>query len=321
MTRLLRAELRRLLARRAVVVLLLVGVAFTTVATAGLLWTQRPLTDAEAATAQTRLDRVMKPSSLERIERDIAQCEKAPARFAGPGFRCEDLRPQLKEFADRSVLEPRTVRGALLPSITFVLALLALLAGTTYVGAEYASGSMSNLLLFEARRTRVWAAKTGAVAATVALYAAALLAVAVAVTLTAAVAWSDPPWSGTRSWYAAYAVVRGVVVVVAAGVVGVVGTLALRSTVATVGLTLGYALVGETSVRGALPQVQQWLVGNQLLSFLRGRLVIRDYSDFSGRGRPDTTVLHLQTSAYYLGALMLVLLVVSLLTFRRRDLA
>jgi ABC-2 type transport system permease protein len=179
---------------------------------------------------------------------------------------------------------------------------------------------MSNLLLFEPRRGRVWAAKVAAVLLVTTAFATLVIGTAMAVAFSAAIAWSDASWSTTQGWYAAYLTVRGITVVVATGVVGVALTLALRATIATVGLALGYALVGETLLRAvAQARVEPWLLTSNLGAFLRGRLVLRDYSDFEGRGRPDATVLHLQTSAYYLGALLLALLVASWLTFRRRD--
>ena len=44
-----------------------------------------------------------------------------------------------------------------------VVTLLLVLAGTTFAGHDWNSGSMSNQLLFEPRRARVWVAKGGVV--------------------------------------------------------------------------------------------------------------------------------------------------------------
>jgi ABC-type transport system involved in multi-copper enzyme maturation permease subunit len=89
---------------------------------------------------------------------------------------------------------------------------------------------------------------------------------------------------------------------------------------ATVGLALGYVLVGEALLRAVAQQsVEKWLLTSHLFAFLQGKVRLVSYEDFARR--PDVTVLHLQTSALYLGVLLLVLLVVSLLTFRRRDIA
>lgn len=319
--RLLLAEVRRLLARRAVVILLVTGFVLSVVVSGAVLWNGRPIRADDLAAAQAQLEQSFGPRALQQMERDVAQCEENPRRYGGgPGFDCEQIRPQAEDFIGREVLEPRSLRDYLLIPLTLLLGLLSLIAGTTFVGAEYASGSMSNLLLFEPRRGRVWAAKVAAVLVVTTAFAVLVLGIAMLVSFTAAVAWSDVSWTGTDSWHAAYATARGIAVVVASAVVGVAMTLALRATIATVGLVLGYALVGETLLRAVAQQaVEPWLLGSHLVAFLQGRLVLRDYSEVTGRGRPDVTVLHVQTSAYYLGALLLALLLVTWVTFRRRD--
>lgn len=319
--RLLLAEVRRLLARRAVVILLVTGFVLSVVVSGAVLWNGRPIGADDLAAAQAQLEQSFGPRALQQMERDVAQCEENPRRYGGgPGFDCEQIRPQAEDFIGREVLEPRSLRDYLLIPLTLLLGLLSLIAGTTFVGAEYASGSMSNLLLFEPRRGRVWAAKVAAVLVVTTAFAVLVLGIAMLVSFTAAVAWSDVSWTGTDSWHAAYATARGIAVVVASAVVGVAMTLALRATIATVGLVLGYALVGETLLRAVAQQaVEPWLLSSHLVAFLRGRLVLRDYSEVTGRGRPDVTVLHVQTSAYYLGALLLALLLVTWVTFRRRD--
>ena len=56
-----------------------------------------------------------------------------------------------------------------------VLAILMMLAGTTFAGHDWASGSVSNQLLFEPRRPLVWAAKGAVVTALAGLFAAAVV--------------------------------------------------------------------------------------------------------------------------------------------------
>jgi ABC-type transport system involved in multi-copper enzyme maturation permease subunit len=306
---LLLAELRRMLSRRAVVVLLVAGLVFTALVAGGVAWDGRPISSGDVAAAQ------------EQIDRDIALCEENPRRYGrGPNFECADAMGQPADYIYRQVLTPGAVLESSLLPLTLVLSLLALLIGTTFVGAEWTSGSLSNLLLFEPRRSMVWVAKLLAVAVVVTAFAAVVLGTAVAASLAAAYAWSDVEWTSTRGWDAAYATLRSISVVGAVAVVGVAMTLALRSTMATVGLALGYVLVGEALLRAVAQQsVEKWLLTSHLFAFLQGKVRLVSYEDFARR--PDVTVLHLQTSALYLGVLLLVLLVVSLLTFRRRDIA
>ena len=302
------AELRRLLARRAVALLLVAGLVLAALVTAAVAWDGRPVSGSERALGE------------EQYQQELAACEENPRRYGGGrGFECADAVMPPEAYSYRQVLSTEAVLDGLLPSLTTLLGLVALIIGTTFVGAEWVSGSMSNLLLFEPRRGRVWLAKVVVVAVVGTAFATLVLGLAIAGSLAAAISWSDASWGSTRSWYAAYSILRGIIVVVAIAVVGVAITLALRSTIATVGLAFGYAMVGEAMLRAINREaVEPWLLSSHMVAFLNGELKL--YGDSFAR-RPEVTVLHLQTSALYLGALMLVLLVVSWLTFRRRDIA
>jgi ABC-type transport system involved in multi-copper enzyme maturation permease subunit len=302
------AELRRLLARRAVALLLVAGLVLAALVTAAVAWEGRPVSGSERALGE------------EQYQQELAACEENPRRYGGGrGFECADAVMPPEAYSYRQVLSTEAVLDGLLPSLTTLLGLVALIVGTTFVGAEWVSGSMSNLLLFEPRRGRVWLAKVVVVAVVGTAFATLVLGLAIAGSLAAAISWSDASWGSTRSWYAAYSILRGIIVVVTIAVVGVAITLALRSTIATVGLAFGYAMVGEAMLRAINREaVEPWLLSSHMVAFLNGELKL--YGDSFAR-RPEVTVLHLQTSALYLGALMLVLLVVSWLTFRRRDIA
>ena len=80
-------------------------------------------------------------------------------------------------FVSRSELRLRRERcaGPGLGVVTILMGLL-MLVGTTFAGADWNSGSMSNQLLFEPRRARVWLAKGGAVLALALTTSAVLLA-------------------------------------------------------------------------------------------------------------------------------------------------
>ncbi len=305
---LLLAEVRRLLSRRAVVLLLVAGLVLTALVTAAVAWEGRPISESERSFGQ------------EQYRQELAACEENPRRYGGGrGFECADAVMPAEAYTYRQVLTPDGVLNDLLLTMSTLLGLVALVIGTTFVGAEWVSGSMSNLLLFEPRRGRVWLAKVVAVAVVATAFTTLVLGLALAGSLAAAVSWSESSWGSTRSWYAAYSILRGISVVVAIAVVGVALTLALRSTIATVGLAFGYVLAGEAMLRAINREaVEPWLLSSHMLAFLSGELKL--YGDSFTR-RPEVTVLHLQTSAIYLGALMLVLLVVSWLTFRRRDIA
>ena len=78
---------------------------------------------------------------------------------------CEDMTlPQPDWFGTRPTLsldDERSGGSGLV--VATILAMLLLLLGATFAGHDWNSGSMSNQLLFEPRRARVWAAKAVAV--------------------------------------------------------------------------------------------------------------------------------------------------------------
>lgn len=311
--RLLASELRRFGSRRACVLLLVLGAVLTVVLVGANIFDRRPLDGAEY---QAAVQRAEAEAQSTMVQREYQKCLEDPRRY-GPRMDCDDLLPRAEWYVDRPILEPLPLIDDLTVPITAALVFVALLAGTTFVGAEFSSGSMSNVLLFEPRRWRVWAAKLGATA----LVVSAAAAIAVIDCLGAVVlfgqAWTDVTLSDTQWGYLAYRAARMVVLATAAGVLGAAVTAALRSTIATVGLAVGYLVVGEAILRGIAAQVTiPWLASNHAIAFLQGRFVLRIYTDDV---RPDVYRFALQESAIYLGVAMAVVLVVSYVVFRRRD--
>ena len=119
-----------------------------------------------------------------------------------------------------------------------------ILVGTTYAGADWATGSMSNQLLFEPRRLRVWATKALTAFLVCGVAAGVLLgAFWVALSLTAdarGIATATPVLEQIR-WMTA----RGVALAALGGLGGYALTMLLRHTVGTLALLFVYAAGGE----------------------------------------------------------------------------
>ena len=106
--------------------------------------------------------------------RRIERCVDDPEPYGVPRGRpdrqaaCESYILPHRRAVPR-LRRPRPRRGARATpgsAVAVVVGLIALLLGTTFVGHDWNTGSMSNQLLFETRRLRVWAAKALAVALT-----------------------------------------------------------------------------------------------------------------------------------------------------------
>lgn len=314
-------ELTRLVTRRSIVVILLAAVVLAVLLVGSAAYATRPPNGTEQAAAEQMLAR---QSQLDDAE--YQRCLKDPQQYygdlAGPSD-CEDLRPSLAWFLPRPALslddEVRN-RGRLL---VVLLAGVGILVGATFVGADWASGSLSNQLLFEPRRTRLWLVKAAAVVLGVVVFSTVVLA-AFWGSLAALSAARDLPVA-SDTWALVLATAgRGLALVAATGLGGFALTVALRSTVGTLGLLFGYAVVGE-GLAASLPvtKMTQWSVSNNLLAFVHRGVEVYDRSlcaDTVGRCA-SRYVLPLWHGAAYLGALLVVAVVVSLVTFRRRDIS
>ncbi len=120
-------------------------------------------------------------------------------------------------------------------AVVTVLALLLMLAGTTFIGHDWNSGSMSNQLLFESRRGRIWAAK--ALVVTLAAFVVAAVVSSAYWLLLWAVARSRDLPSGTGLLVDSLQFgLRGALFAAGAALAGFALTMLFRSTVATIGV-------------------------------------------------------------------------------------
>ncbi|NYJ01719.1 hypothetical protein HNR19_002417 [Nocardioides thalensis] len=248
MTRLLRVELARFVARRAVLVLLGLAILIPgVIGVATVINTEPPPAD-KLARAEARAER---EAEKPRSQRQLQRCIDTPEEW-GVNPEIDDVEDVCAEqvlpradwyvYWDELALEEEREEGSGFV-VVLVLAVLMLIAGTTFAGHDWASGSVSNQLLFEPRRVRVWTAK-------------AVVVTAVAGALTAAVV--------TAYWLLLAAVVRsrdiavpdgllldclqsgwrGAGVAAAAGLAGYALTMLFRSTVAALGILLAVCVTG-----------------------------------------------------------------------------
>lgn len=323
--RLFLLELTRLRWRRAVVVLLAGCALATVVVLAGTAWTSRPVSDAELHHAQEQAQR---EAERPYMRRQIEHCERTPRRFGvQDAARCETrLEPRAEWYLSRNPLDMHSVmRNSSLGVITVLLGLL-MLVGTTFAGADWSSGSMSNQLLFEPRRLRVWAAKGLAVLALAMVTSAVLLAAFWGAMAALAAAWDVTTRPETVDMIV-HSSLRAVPLIGAAALGAYAVTMLFRSTVFTLGAMFA-VVVGATIVMGLLGISEAWFPNKNLGAVLWDGS--RYYVDppnacFGPGGQPeglDCRQLHpisLWTAVRNLGVLLVVAVAASLVAFRRRD--
>src|SRR5690606_8266356 len=174
---LFRAEWRRLFKRRITVgtllgVVVVLGLVAGGIANSNQKIGPEALAEAEAA-AQAEYEEQLRWHE-ETIDDQVAQCreEQAAAEAAGEpspwgeGFDCEMLRewvPVREDFQAEWYLPPtfsfRDGFESMIGVFAAILALFGFLVGASFVGAEWRSGGMMNLLLWQPRRLRVLGTK------------------------------------------------------------------------------------------------------------------------------------------------------------------
>lgn len=323
MKRLLHTELTRLRWRRAVLVLMLLALALPLLLLAGEAWNTRPISEADLAQAQVEIDAMNAEN-----ERYIAECLDDPESYGIDPERaeqeCEGMyaAPTPEEWLFRPTLDLASVReGAGLALVT-ILALVAGVVGTTFVGHDWASGSMSNQLLFEPRRARVWLAKALAVVlGTVVVAAVSILLFWAGAALVAQVRdieTSADTWSQILATQA-----RGLVLIGSVGLGGYALTTLLRSTVASLGVLFGAVVVSSMLLAILLGvNAERWLLPTNVFAFVLGGYDYYTGNEVSCDADGNCTGmsrLHTGQAAIYLACLVVPTVVASLWSFRRRD--
>lgn len=324
MNRLVRVELARLRWRRAVLILLLLSIVIPALIGVVRLWDTRPVSEAEIAD-------IAAASTTE-----VAECVAHPRRY---GIRTQDPVRREARCTD-AIVGWQTYRQPLSLAaergggsgigVVAVLTTLLLLAATTFVGHDWNSGSMSNQLLFEARRGRIWTAKAIAVTS-LALVLAAVVSTAYWLAIWAAMRIRDlPVLDGSLADSLRYGL-RGAGFAAAAALGGYALTMLFRSTVATVGVLFGVAVAGGILV-ATLGIGEQWQPQKNVAAVVKnGTTYYVDPPDscfFGPRQEPvqeesacdSERDLTLWRGVGYYGSALVVAVGASVISFRRRDL-
>lgn len=323
MRRLLGVELTRVRSRRLVWLLLLLGYGITLLAVGATVYDSRPLGAPELARAEALAER---EAQRPYVQRDLARCERNPERFGGSDFDCAELRPTADWFLQRQQLDLAEVAPEILVPTTVLFAVLALLIGATTIGADWAAGSLSTHLVFEPRRTRVYVSRVLAVAAWSALAAAVALLVVLGTLAVFAATWGTYDVSGAFAERLGWQVLRGLLGVAAAGMAGFAIAMGARHTAATLGIVVGYFLVGELLLRSLWPSAEKLLLSNHVAAWLLGRhqAFIFDESRCGPMGGGDCSITFnfgQATAGWYLAGLTAVALLGAWALFNRRDVA
>ncbi|HEX6485698.1 MAG TPA: hypothetical protein VF012_03230 [Nocardioidaceae bacterium] len=321
--RLLLVELNRFRSRRAIALMLLAAMLLAALFAFTTIWDTRPVSAADVARAEAQVER---DKSSRWFKQELARCESNPEEYNGDGATATDcaesMTPRPEWYLERRQLVLDEVRHGSGIGLVVLLAGIMVIIGTTFAGADWASGSMSNQLLFEPRRAKVWLAKATAVFVGAAVASAVILTAFWAALFVAAEVRGISTGATVQEAIRAEAF-RGVLLAGFGALGAYALTMLLRHTVGTVAVLFAYAIAG-TAVIAALPisGVGRWSVGNNVTAWLQDGYEFYDgtIACSPGAGGCEQMVkMTLEQGATYLGVTLAVVAVASLLLFRRRD--
>lgn len=321
--RLVVVELSRFRSRRAIALMLLAAALLAALMAVTTVWDTRPVSAAEMAHAQAQADQ---ETANPDFKRELKRCQDDPEGYNGPGTTADQcaqmMTPRAENFLNRNPLSLDQVQDEAGVGAMLLIAGIMVIVGTTFAGADWASGSMSNQLLFEPRRSKIWLAKGAAV------FLGTLVATAVIMTAFWAVMFLVADARGIVTGATVQESIRAMVgrgvLLAGLGALGAFAlTMLLRHTVGTLAALFAYA-VGGTAVIAALPitGAGRWSVGNNVSAWLYNGYKYYDNTLPCPRlsdGCDQSVHMSLAQGAGYLGVMLAVVMVASALLFRRRD--
>ena len=316
---LLRAEVLRLRSRRFVRFLLVLG--FAGVAAVGIgEFTSHERPDAAAISAAKENAALQTQSCVEQMKNDPnTDPNMTPANLD------QMCQTSYEFFFSKTPFVEKDDLPAVASALAAGMAALLFLVGTTSGGADWAAKTMPALLFWKPRRARVLLTKLGVV-----------LGLAVAVAVLTQLLWTlmalgitsmrglgddKPPdfWSQLL-WLD----LRGGLLVVLAGAGGYALASIIRNTGAALGIAFVYLVVLENLVRGFLPALRPYLLGENVGGLLHtGGIDVYTGQHFvPGDPNPQQIIIHLSNlrAGLTLTAAVAAFVLLATWLFRRRDL-
>ena len=187
---------------------------------------------------------------------------------------CQTMVPTLEAYGwtapriDQAIAEVPTATA-------FALGMIAIVLAASFIGAEFSTGSIGNWLTYEPRRTRVFASKMIVVAV-----ATATLGIVGNIVMTL-VTWMSvrandgtmvrPP--GTLT-HVAHTYWRGVLMIVAMGLIAAALAFLTRHTAAVIGIMIGWMMIVEGTLMGLVQWLRTYSLVTNLEAWITGQSTI-----------------------------------------------
>jgi ABC-2 type transport system permease protein len=329
-----RAETRRLVKRRFTKLFTIGALLILAAVVVGVFLTNQKVGPDQIAqaTAKAQADYRESVASTEQAKADC-QAAQGTARASEFPPNCEIIAPSESDFRAEWYMPATFALKDNLPdmitTLAAVLALAAFVIGASFVGAEWSSGGMMNLLLWRPRRLQVLSTKL-----------AALLIGTTVLTVLVAVIWTVAFWGVAKArgnttgmtsgvWQSfGLMELRALVLVLAAGALGF-GLASLgRHTAMALGVAIGVIVVFQFGVAAVLgiagvkfPEL--YLAPFWVIAWMSKEYVAQDYNacnvDVSGACQPDTLTITWQMAGSALVVILVLVVGAAMWTMRKRD--
>ncbi|GAA2503800.1 ABC transporter permease subunit [Winogradskya humida] len=329
------AETRRL-GKRRFTKFLLGGVVLVLIAIAvGMFFANEKNTPATVAAAQAKADSEYQ-AAVRQSAQDKQTCVAAQGTPDASNWppSCDDVyQPQTSDFQAAwympATFDFREQFPNMITAMAAIVAVAAFVIGASFVGAEWASGGMMNLLLWRPRRLQVLGTKLGA-----------LLVALTGLTVLLSAAWTgafaliaglrgslDSMTSG--AWQSILLMeLRGLAVVLAAGAIGFGLASIGRHTAVAMGVAVGVVVLLQFGLYIVLSMANVGFAEVVLATtwgtaWMNKTATVTDWNscNFSGNGgcTPDELIVNWPAAGGGLAALLVVVVGIALWTIRSRD--
>lgn len=335
-----RTELRRLAKRRFVRYMALLGLLVLAAVLLGTYATNEKIGPEQIAAAERAAEQEYQ-RSVEESVRFRQECESAKAAGTPTTGReyptdCANIEPPPRDAIQADWYMPATFEfreefPGTLTTLAAILALVAFVVGASFIGAEWSSGGMMNLLLWRPQRVKVLLTKL-----------AALVTGMAGLTVVTAAAWTAGFWIVATNrgdtgrvtsgvWQsAALTGLRAAVLVILAATVGFALASLGRHTALALGGAIGLMIVGQfgLGIMLSIAQVkfvEMWLLPTYLMAWMRQRITLENWQaceySYSGGCEPETFDITWQSSAVIFAVGTALVLGAAIWTMRRRDIS
>ncbi|MFY1618098.1 ABC transporter permease subunit [Micromonospora sp. WMMD736] len=334
-----RTELRRLAKRRFTRYMTLLGVLVLAAVVVGVFFTNQKIDASQLAKAERQADQQYQ-EQVRWSEQERVNCEEAKRTGASNDGRypddCSVITPPAREQIEAEWFLPstfnfrKTFDETLVP-FAAILALVGFVIGASFVGAEWSTGGMMNLLLWRPKRLTVLLTKL-----------AALLTGILAVTLPAAVLWFAGFWAvasfrgstekmTSGAWQSfALTGLRGVALVVVITTIGFALASLGRHTAMALGGVVALMVVGQFGLGILLSMAnvkfaEAWLLPTYALAWMTKTVKLENWQScnatYYGECKPETMDITWQQSSVIFSVGLVVILGAAIWAMRRRDIS